>query len=160
MIKVSDLVFLHDFVCAVCTCLAPWILSAWLCVCCMYMFGSMNSFCMTLCVLYVHVWLHEFFLHDFVCAVCTCLAPWILSAWLCVCCMYMFGSMNSFQQVSTAEKEDNRIELVACGVQGHVIEFMDFYKVLFIVHHSRDFIQWLYLQDVACGKPARRRYCM
>ena len=53
----------------------------------------------------------------------------------------MFGSMNSFQQVSTAEKEDNRIELVACGVQGHAIEFMDFYKVLFIVHHSRDFIQ-------------------
>ena len=33
------------------------------------------------------------------------------------------------RQVSASEKEDHRSELVACGIQGHLIEFSDIYKV-------------------------------
>ncbi|KAI0232795.1 DNA primase large subunit [Lamellibrachia satsuma] len=37
----------------------------------------------------------------------------------------------NYDLVSIADKEDHRSELVACGTLGHLIEFLDFYKVEF-----------------------------
>ncbi|KAK2181133.1 hypothetical protein NP493_409g01000 [Ridgeia piscesae] len=45
--------------------------------------------------------------------------------------LFLENNNLNYDLVSASEKEDHRSELVACGIQGHLIEFSDIYKVEF-----------------------------